>query len=50
MDEFVLLAGRIVTGLLAGVYAAFLVAVMPALHGQCDRRAREHDVYAPSGV
>jgi uncharacterized membrane protein len=36
MDEFVLLAGRIVTGLLAGVYVAFLVAFMPALHGQSD--------------
>jgi uncharacterized membrane protein len=32
----VLFAGRVVTGLLAGVYAAFLVAVMPALHGQSD--------------
>jgi len=37
MDEFVLLAGRIGTGLLAGVYVAFLVAVMPALHGQSDQ-------------
>ena len=36
MDEVVLLAGRIVTGLLAGVYVAFLVAVMPALHSQSD--------------
>jgi len=36
MDEAVLLASRIVTGLLAGVYLAFLVAVMPALHGQSD--------------
>ena len=36
MDEVVLLAGRIVTGLLAGVYLAFLVAVMPALHGLSD--------------
>jgi uncharacterized membrane protein len=36
MDEVVLTAGRIVTGLLAGVYVAFLVAVMPALHGQSD--------------
>jgi len=37
MDEAVLLAGRIGTGLLAGVYVAFLVAVMPALHGQSDQ-------------
>lgn len=37
MDEVVVLtAGRIVTGLLAGVYVAFLVAVMPALHDQSD--------------
>jgi uncharacterized membrane protein len=36
MDEIVLTADRIVTGLLAGVYVAFLVGVMPALHGQSD--------------
>ena len=36
MDEIVLQAGRIATGLLAGIYIAFLVAVMPALHGQSD--------------
>jgi len=36
MDELVLLAGRIVTGLLTGIYLAFLVAVMPALHSQTD--------------
>jgi uncharacterized membrane protein len=36
MDELVLLAGRIATGLLAGVYLAFLLAVMPALHGLSD--------------
>jgi uncharacterized membrane protein len=36
MDEVVLLASRIATGLLTGVYLVFLVAVMPALHGQSD--------------
>ncbi|MBO9524425.1 MAG: DUF1772 domain-containing protein [Nocardioidaceae bacterium] len=36
MDELVLDAGRILNGLLAGVYVAFLVAVMPALHALPD--------------
>ena len=36
MDELVVVTGRVLTGLLAGIYLAFLVAVMPALHGQSD--------------
>ncbi|GAA3810507.1 DUF1772 domain-containing protein [Nocardioides panacisoli] len=36
MDEFVLVSARILNGLLAGIYAAFLLAVMPALHSQTD--------------
>jgi uncharacterized membrane protein len=36
MDDFVLVSARVLNGLLAGIYAAFLVAVMPALHGQSD--------------
>jgi uncharacterized membrane protein len=36
MDDFVLVSARLLNGLLAGIYAAFLVAVMPALHGQSD--------------
>ncbi len=36
VDEVVLAGGRVLNGLLAGVYVAFLVAVMPALHGQSD--------------
>lgn len=36
MDELVLAFGRITSGLLAGTYAAFLLAVMPALHRQTD--------------
>lgn len=36
MEEIALIAARILNGLLAGVYVAFLVAVMPALHGLPD--------------
>jgi uncharacterized membrane protein len=36
MSELVLVSARVANGLLAGVYVAFLVAVMPALHGQPD--------------
>lgn len=36
MDDVVLGVGRVLNGLLAGVYVAFLVAVMPALHGVPD--------------
>ena len=36
MPEFVLATGRFLSGLLAGVYMAFLVAVMPARHSQPD--------------
>lgn len=36
MRELTLVAARVLTGLLAGVYAAFLLAVMPALHSQPD--------------
>lgn len=36
MRELTLAAARVLTGLLAGVYAAFLLAVMPALHSQPD--------------
>jgi uncharacterized membrane protein len=36
MDELVLVTARILNGLLAGIYAAFLVAVLPALHDQPD--------------
>jgi uncharacterized membrane protein len=36
MDELALDAGRLTSGLLAGVYLAFLVAVMPALHALAD--------------
>jgi len=32
MDEIVLLGARTLSGLLAGVYFAFAVAIMPALH------------------
>lgn len=32
MDEIALVGGRVLGGLLAGVYVAFAVAVMPALH------------------
>ena len=41
MDEAVLAGARVLNGLLAGTYLAFLVAVMPALHGQPD------DVFVP---
>jgi uncharacterized membrane protein len=34
VDEVVLAGGRVLNGLLAGIYVGFLVAVMPALHGQ----------------
>lgn len=36
MDEWILSGARVLNGLLAGVYAAFLLAVMPALHGLPD--------------
>jgi uncharacterized membrane protein len=36
MDDVTLLGARLAAGLLAGVYVAFLVAVMPALHGLDD--------------
>jgi uncharacterized membrane protein len=36
MDDVVLATGRVLNGLLAGTYVAFLVAVMPALHDQPD--------------
>lgn len=36
MGEYVLLGARITSGLLAGLYFAFAVAVMPALHGLDD--------------
>lgn len=36
MDESILFGARVLNGLLAGVYAAFLLAVMPALHGLPD--------------
>ena len=36
MDDVVLALGRVLNGLLAGTYVAFLVAVMPALHDQPD--------------
>lgn len=36
MDDYVLLGARISAGLLAGLYCAFAVAVMPALHGLDD--------------
>jgi uncharacterized membrane protein len=36
MDELVLGGARAVSGLLAGIYVAFLVAFMPALHGLDD--------------
>lgn len=40
MNDLVLVLARLLNGVLAGIYLAFLVAVMPALHGQPD------DVYA----
>jgi len=36
MDDVLLVGGRVVNGLLAGVYVAFVVAVMPSLHGLAD--------------
>lgn len=36
MDEITVAASRMLAGLLAGTYVAFLVAVMPALHDQPD--------------
>lgn len=36
MEEVVLLAARFLNGVIAGVYAAFLLAFMPALHSQPD--------------
>ncbi|MBC7275510.1 anthrone oxygenase family protein [Nocardioides sp.] len=40
MSEAVLTGARLLNGVTAGIYIAFLVAFMPALHGQPD------DVYA----
>jgi uncharacterized membrane protein len=37
MDEYVVTAGRILSGLLAGVYFAYAVSVMPALHAMDDK-------------
>jgi uncharacterized membrane protein len=36
MDEVLLVGGRVLNGLLAGIYLAFVVAVMPSLHGLPD--------------
>lgn len=36
MDEYVLLGARLTSGLMAGLYFAFAVAVMSALHGLED--------------
>jgi len=36
MDEYVVLAGRVAAGLLAGVFFVFAVAIMPALRGADD--------------
>lgn len=36
MDDYALLAARLSAGLLAGLYFAFAIAVMPALHGLDD--------------
>lgn len=36
MREIVLVGAQVLNGVLAGVYVAFLVAVMPALHDQPD--------------
>lgn len=36
MDEVLLTAGRVLNGLLAGTYLAFVVAVMPSLHALPD--------------
>lgn len=37
MDDAVLIGARVSNGLLAGIYAAFLLAVAPALHSQGDQ-------------
>ncbi len=36
MDDVLLTVGQALNGLLAGIYLAFVVAVMPALHGLPD--------------
>jgi uncharacterized membrane protein len=36
MDDVILAGGQALNGLLAGIYLAFVVAVMPALHGLPD--------------
>lgn len=36
MDDVLLTGGQTLNGLLAGIYVAFVVAVMPALHGLPD--------------
>ena len=36
MDDLLLTGGQALNGLLAGIYVAFVVAVMPALHGLPD--------------
>jgi uncharacterized membrane protein len=36
MDDILLTGGQALNGLLAGIYLAFVVAVMPALHGLPD--------------
>lgn len=36
MSEIVLTGARLLNGITAGIYIAFLVAFMPALHGQPD--------------
>ena len=36
MDDVLLTGGQALNGLLAGIYVAFVVAVMPALHGLPD--------------
>ena len=36
MDDVLLTGGQALNGLLAGIYLAFVVAVMPALHGLPD--------------
>lgn len=40
MDDVILTGGQALNGLLAGVYLAFVVAVMPALHGLPDETFR----------
>jgi uncharacterized membrane protein len=36
MDDVLLVGGRVLNGLLAGIYVAFVVAVMPSLRGLPD--------------